>query len=183
MRHVGNAEGSVALNRSVAHIDGIVAEHDVDEPPGWTLPAVDLVLTHGIHELAPLALIELGEPPAVAAGLARAIDRPEHRSVETRKGRPHVEDPRLEQRFLRRDRELLIHEVGNPRLPGTGNERLSQRFEGLDLLRGQCPEWEALRARLARREQNLDAAHRKGERAHYYAFDEGAPFDVLHGFL
>src|SRR5206468_10762709 len=119
----------------------------------------------------------LREATAVAAGLARALDRAERRPIEIHKRRPHVEDPRLEQRFLRRDRELLIHEMGNPRLPGAGNERLSQRFERLDLLRGQYPEWEALRAGVARGEQNLDAAHREGERAHCRAFDEDAPLN------
>src|SRR5947199_630737 len=94
MRHVGNAEGGVALHRSVDHIDGIVAQHDVDEAPGRTLPAVDLVLTHGIDELAPLALIELREPTAVAARLTRALDRAERRPVEIHKRRPHVEDAR-----------------------------------------------------------------------------------------
>src|SRR5262250_3589224 len=149
MRHVRNAEGGIAFHGSVDHIDGIVAQHGIDEPSGRALPAVDLVLTHGIHELAPLALIELCEPTAVAARLTRAIDRTERRPIEIRKRRAHIEDSRFEQRFLRRDRELLIDEMGNPRLPGAGNEGLSQRFKRLDLLRSQGPEWDALRARAA----------------------------------
>src|SRR5262249_55084527 len=131
----------------------------------------------------PLALIEFGEPTAVALRLARAIHRAERSPVEIHKGRPHIEDPRLEQRFFCRDRELLIHEMGNPRLPGTGDERFSESFERFDLLRVQCPERDALRPRVARRKQNLNAAHREGERAHYRAFEKDAPFDVLHGFL
>src|SRR5580693_2688359 len=52
VRHVGNAERGVALHRRIDDIDGVAAQHRVDERPGRALPAVDLVLTHQIDKIA-----------------------------------------------------------------------------------------------------------------------------------
>src|SRR5438876_10229126 len=52
MRHVGNAERLVALDRPVHHVDRVAAHQEVDEAGGRPLPALELVLPHEADELA-----------------------------------------------------------------------------------------------------------------------------------
>src|SRR5712691_8683896 len=44
--HVRDAEGFVTFHRSVDHVDGVAARHEVDERRGRPLPAVELPLAH-----------------------------------------------------------------------------------------------------------------------------------------
>src|SRR5437660_11641665 len=48
--HVRDAEGFVTFHRSVDHVDGVAASHEVDERPGRPLPAVDLPLAHQVDD-------------------------------------------------------------------------------------------------------------------------------------
>ena len=73
-----------------------------------------------------------------------AIDRAERCTIEIRIGRADVEDARFEQRLLRRDRDLLIDEVGYPGLAGTRDERLPERVERRRLRGRQRPQRNAL---------------------------------------
>src|SRR5215468_11729374 len=180
---IGNAEGSIAIHGAVHDVDGIAAQHQVDEWSSRTLPALDLVLAYIVDQAALLRFAELNKRPAVIKRLTGAIDRTERRAIEIRIGRAHVEDARFEQRLLRRNRDLLIDEVGYPGLARTRDERLAERVEGGRLPGRQRPQRNALCTRRARRKQNLGAAHREGERADCRAFHEGASFDVVHGLL
>src|SRR5499427_8796544 len=181
--HVRNAEAGIALHSAVDDVDGIATQDQVDEWSARPLPALDLVLAHVVDEAALLGFAELCKRPAVVERLAGAIDRAQRRAIEIHVGRAHVEDARFEQRLLRRDRDLLIDEVGYPGLARTRDERLAERVEGGRLPGRQRPQRNALCTRRARREQNLGAAHREGERADCRALHEGASFDVVHGLL
>src|SRR5215471_10851771 len=183
VRHVRNAEAGIALHGAVDDVDGIATQDQVDEWSARPLPAFDLVLAHIVDEAALLGFAELCKRPAVVERLAGAIDRAQRRAIEIRVGRPDVEDARFEQRLVRRDRALLIDEVGYPGLARIRNQRLAERVERRGLRGRQRPQRDALCARRARREQNLGAAHREGERADCRAFHEGASFDVVHGLL
>ena len=55
------------------------------------------------------------------------------------------------------------------------------RLERRPPLGFQRPQRDALRPCLSRRQQNLGAAYREGERARSRALHKGAPFDVRHG--
>src|SRR5260370_38882518 len=68
VRHVGNAERLVALHGALDHVDCVAAQHEIDKRTGRALPAVDLVLPHGVDELALLGGGERRET-AGAAGL------------------------------------------------------------------------------------------------------------------
>src|SRR5262245_10405393 len=179
--HVRNAEAGIALHGAVDDVDGIATQDQVDEWSTRPLPAFDLVLAHVVDEAALLGFAELCKRPAVVERLASAIDRAQRRAIEIHVGRAHVEDARFEQRLLRRDRDLLIDEVGYPGLARTRDERLAERVEGGRLRGRQRPQRNALCTRRARREQNLGAAHREGERTDGRALHEGASFDVVHG--
>src|SRR5215470_13008516 len=181
--HVRNAEAGIALHGAVDDVDSIAAQHQVDERSPRPLPALDLVLAHIVDEAALLGFAELRKRPAVVERLAGAIDGAQRRAIEIRVGRADVEDARFEQRLLRRDRDLLIDEVGYSGLARTRDQRLAERVERCRLRGRQRPQRDALRARRTRRKQNLGTAHRKGERADGRAFHEGASFDVVHGLL
>src|SRR5262245_48781179 len=56
VRHVGNAEVLVAFLGAVDDIHRVAAQHEVDESPGRTLPAFQLVLPHQVDELMPLGV-------------------------------------------------------------------------------------------------------------------------------
>src|SRR3954463_12342566 len=73
--HVRHAESLVAVRRRVHDIDGVAAQHAVDERPGRALPAFGLVLPHQIDEVALVARRqhrELAREGLVAAGVDRA---------------------------------------------------------------------------------------------------------------
>src|SRR5262245_42721569 len=93
---VGDAESLVALHGAVHDIDGVAAQHRVDERRARALPAFDLVLAHVVHEVDPLRGRELDELVPVDL-LAGAIDRRDRGAIEIRKRRPHVHDARLQQ--------------------------------------------------------------------------------------
>src|SRR5215469_17348935 len=150
--HVRNAETGIALQGAVDDVDGIAAQHQIDERPARPLPALDLVLAHIIDEAALLGFAELCKRPAVVERLAGAIDRAKRRAIEGRVGRADVEDARFEQRLLRWDRDLLVDEVGYSGLARTRDERLAQRVQRRRLRGGQRAQRNALRPRGARRE-------------------------------
>ncbi len=124
--------------------------------------------------------IEIGEAPAAVVRLACPVDGGKRRAVEIHEGRAHVENARLEQRFLGRNRQLVIDEMHDAGLPRGGNERLAERLQRPRLLGTQHAQRHALRARLARGEQNVGAADREGKRAERGAFHELTPFDPVH---
>src|SRR6516162_4477599 len=64
MRHVGNAEGLVALHGAVDHVDRVRAQHEIDEPARRALPAVDLVLPHQVDEVVLIGRGQRREAPA-----------------------------------------------------------------------------------------------------------------------
>src|SRR5919198_234498 len=76
MRHVRDAQSIVAFHRSVDHVDGIAACHQIDERSGRALPTLELVLAHQIDYLALLGRAELGEATAVArlTGLVDGVE-------------------------------------------------------------------------------------------------------------
>ena len=125
---VGYAEHGVALHRCVHDIDGVAAQHREDEWPRRPLPAFDLVLSHEADEVVLLRRRPLGE--FVALGFAAgAVDGAERRAIEVGKRRAHIEDARLQQRFLRWDRNLLIDEIGDACRFGAGDEGLAHGIQ------------------------------------------------------
>src|SRR5882672_2617284 len=64
VRHVGDAERLVALDGAVDHVDRVTAQHEVDKSTRRSLPALDLVLAHEVHEIALLVARQRGESPA-----------------------------------------------------------------------------------------------------------------------
>src|SRR5215471_14614874 len=134
--HVGNFKPRIAFGRAVDHIDRVAARHEINERSGRSLPAVDLVLAHAVDEVVLARGVELREALAVDRR-ARALDRSERGAVEIHVGRPHVENARLEQRFLGLNRDLLVDEMHDAGLARAGNERLAQGFERFGFLRTQ----------------------------------------------
>src|SRR6516164_7138168 len=145
--HVRNAQAGIALHGAVDDVDSIATQDQVDEWSTRSLPALDLVLAHIVDEAALLGFAELRKWPA-----AGAIDRAERRAIEVRVGRADVEDARFEQRLLRRDRDLLIDEVGYSGLARTRDERLAEGVQRRRLRGGQRAQRNALRPRGTRRE-------------------------------
>src|SRR5437763_16578982 len=92
------------------------------------------------------------------------VDSTQPSSIEIRIGRAHVEDARLEQRLLRRDRYLLINEMTYARLARARDQRLAQRVEGGGLRGRKRPQRNPLRPRRARREQSLGTVDRARQR-------------------
>src|SRR5271166_2037386 len=183
MRHVGNAEAGITVHGAVHDIDGIAAQQQINEWSGRTLPAFHLVLTHVVHEAALLRFTKLRKFTPAMQALAGAVDGAERCAIEIGIGRAHIENARLEQGLLRRYRDLLIDKVGNASLARAGHERLAERIEGCRLPGGQRAQRHPLRARSTRREQNLGTAHRECECAGCRAFQQGAPFNIVHGLL
>src|SRR5215510_15291622 len=70
---IRNAEHLVSLHRAVDDVDRVAAQDGVDERRRRTLPAVDLVLAHVVHELDLLIGSRLGELVAEQA-LAAFVD-------------------------------------------------------------------------------------------------------------
>src|SRR5262245_66562579 len=99
--HVGDAEAGIAFHGAVDDVDGVAAQHEIDERSARPLPAFDLVLAHAVDEAALLRRRELRESATTVERLARAIDRTERRAVEIRVRRAHVEDARLELFFFK----------------------------------------------------------------------------------
>src|SRR5262249_22961336 len=110
--HVRNAEGLVAVHRRVDDIDRVAAQHVVDERTGRTLPAFGLVLPHQIDEIVLIARRQHREL-AAENFVAGAIDRTHRGTIEVGERRLGVEDPELQQRPLRRLRNLLIDEMSD----------------------------------------------------------------------
>src|SRR5262249_7080695 len=183
VRPIGNTEGGIAVHGAVDDVDGIAAQHQIGERSRRALPTLDLVLAHSVDEAALLGFAQLRKAVAVVECLAAAVDGTQRGAIEVRIGRAHVEDAGFEQRFLRRNRDLLIDEMGYAGLPGAGDERRAKRRERGGLRDRQRPQWDALRARRARRKQNLSAVDREGEYANCRAFHEGASLDVVHDLL
>src|SRR5215831_15905344 len=149
MRHVWNAKGFVALHGSVDDIDGVAAQHEVDEGSTGSSPALDLVLTHSVDEIVLLARTELREFAAAVDRLTCAVDSIDRSAIEVGVGRANIEDARFEQCFFRRNRKLLIDEVSDTCRTRTGDERLAQCLNGLRLVGLEQAERHTLRAGLA----------------------------------
>src|SRR3954469_10259631 len=109
---VWDAERLVALHRAVHDVDGVAAQNGVDERRRRALPAFDLVLAHVVHELDLLIRCCLGELVTEQA-LAATVDGAHRSAIEVHEWRPHVEDARLQQRLLGRDRNLVVDEMRN----------------------------------------------------------------------
>src|SRR5947207_146522 len=133
VRHVGNAERRVAIERAIHYVDGVAPQHEVHECAGRTLPAFDLVLAHQVDEVALLVACKPREP-APALRQTRALDGAQGSPVEIGKRRADVEDARLQQRFFRRNGDLRIDELGDARCARAGNQSLAQCLEGFDLV-------------------------------------------------
>src|SRR5665647_1653110 len=104
VRHIGNAKRGVALDGAVDDVDGVTAQHEIDERTRWSLPAVDLVLAHQVDERVPLVSAELGEFFIAVLRLAGAIDGADGRAIKIHIGRANVENARFQQRLAMRDR-------------------------------------------------------------------------------
>src|SRR5215468_1407343 len=61
VRHVGDAQGLVAFHSAVDHVHRIAAQDEIDEAAGRALPALDLVLAHGVDEAVLLVRAERRE--------------------------------------------------------------------------------------------------------------------------
>src|SRR5580692_8359178 len=122
MGHVGNPEPCEALDGAVDHIDRVVAQRTVDERLRRSLPALELALAQPIDEIVLLAGIELGEA-ALVQRPAGMIDAAQGRPIEIDIGRPHLGHPQAQERVRRRDRELLIDEMGDAVLLRPDRER------------------------------------------------------------
>src|SRR5580704_18868165 len=95
VRHVGDAEGLVALDGAVDHVDRVAAQDEIDEGARRPLPSRDLVLPHQVDEIALIGGGERGEA-AAAARLARLVDGADGAAVEIHEGRLDVELARFE---------------------------------------------------------------------------------------
>src|SRR5260370_13060968 len=82
--HVRNAEAGIALHGAVDDVDGIAAQHQIDERSARPLPALDLVLAHIADEPALVGFPELRKRPAIVERLPAAIDRPQRRPIQIR---------------------------------------------------------------------------------------------------
>src|SRR5215467_11538660 len=182
MRHIRNTEGFVAFHCSVDDIDRIAAEHQVDERRTWALPALDLVLAHGVDEIMLLAWVKLRELAAAVERPARVVDGIDGSAIEVGVGRANIEDARFEQCFFRRNRKLLIDEVSDACGTRAGDERLTQCLDSLRLVGLEQAERHTLRAGFASRQQYLDTADREREYAGSRALQEVTSFDWVHGF-
>src|SRR5215468_4249222 len=180
--HVGNAQRFVAFHGAVDHVDRIAAHDQIDEAAGRALPSIDLVLPHGVDEIALLGGGERREATA-AARFGGLVDGANGGTIEVDAGRLDVELARLEQRLAGRNRHLLIDEMRNTGALRAWHQRLAHRLDGLGLVRLQQAERHALCPRLPRRHQHLGAAHRKGEHAHSRALEKDASFHGVHGVL
>src|SRR6516165_9756865 len=118
MRHVWNAERFIAFDGSVNDVDRITAEYHIDQRSAWTLPVLQLVLAHHVDKIVLLVRTDLREIAVTVERLARGIDGADRGAVKIGVRRANVEDARFEQRLIRRHRELLIDEMGDPRRAG-----------------------------------------------------------------
>src|SRR6516165_373707 len=97
MRHVRDAKGFVAVHGSVDDIDSITAQHESDEGSTGALPALNLVLAHGVDEVVPFARTELREFATAVERLARIVNGAQRSAIEIGVGRANIEDARFEQ--------------------------------------------------------------------------------------
>ena len=84
------------------------------------------------------------------------------------------EDARFEQCFFRRNRELLIDEMGNTCGTRARNEGLTQRLDSFRLVGLEQPEWHVLRMCFARGQEYVDTADGKRKYASGRALKEVA---------
>src|SRR5579871_2180909 len=77
VRHVRHTQRLVALHGAVDHVDRVAAQHEIHERARRALPAVDLVLPHGIDEIALLGGAQRCKATAAArlGGLVDGADR------------------------------------------------------------------------------------------------------------
>src|SRR5215475_6008764 len=160
VRHIGNAERVISRHGAVDDIDGIAAQHRVNEWRRRALPAFQLVLPHAIDEIVLLRRALLDK--AFALRLAHAINCAERGTIEIDVGRTDVDDTRDQQRIVGRTGNLLIDKLNNPGITRPWHERLAERFQGLCFVGVERTQRHALRARLAGSEKYLGAANREG---------------------
>src|SRR4051812_35502331 len=174
VRHVRDAECLVAFFGAVDDVHRVAAQHEVDESPGRPLPALHLVLPHEVHELTLLRVRKLREAATVQP-LGCALNGADRRAVEVEVRRTHVEDPRLEQRVFRGQRDLVVDEVRDAGSARARDEGFAERLDHLGFASLEHAVWHALRARLARREQHRRSADAECERTQPGAADEVSP--------
>src|SRR5689334_13105002 len=104
VRHVGRSDPLEARDRSVDHVDRVVAQRQIDIGLRGALPALELTLPQRIDEIALLGGIER-RVAALVLGLAGALDAGERGAIEIEIGRAGLGHPDGEQRLLGRDRE------------------------------------------------------------------------------
>src|ERR1700720_3706748 len=112
MTHVWDAEGFVAFPRALDDIHGVTTQQQVDERSAGALPALDFVLAHSVDEIVLLARTQLRELTAAVKRLARVVDGGNRASIKAGIRWANIEDARFEQCFFRRNRELLMDEMG-----------------------------------------------------------------------
>src|SRR4029077_12307472 len=134
VRLIRNAERFVALDGAVDDIDGIAAQHEVDEARRRTLPTLELSLPHQVDEFA----LRVGGQPGealIALRGSRLVDRPDRCLIEVGVRRPDVEDARFEQRFLCRHGNLVIDEMRDAGVTRARDQRVADRVQRLRLAR------------------------------------------------
>src|SRR5262245_7052208 len=177
--HVGDAQALEALDRAVDRVDAIVAEDAVDLPLRRPLPVFVPGLPQESDELALLFGAELGKFLAVL-GPALAVDLGKRSAIKVHERRPRIGDAQCQQGFVRRHRALLIDEMRDAGLPGARHHGFAESLQRLCVVGAEHLERYALSLRLARRQQNFDAADRERQCADRGAFHERAAFDGIH---
>src|SRR6202165_4014198 len=100
MRHVGNPQRRVALDRPVDDVDGIRAQHAINSGTRPAGPAFNLVLPHATDKLSLIGGRQLREIPSKDPAAA-LVNRDDGGSVEIGERRTGVEDTGLKKSFVR----------------------------------------------------------------------------------
>src|SRR5215470_14863961 len=133
VRQIGDAEALVSLHGAVDDIDGVAPQHEIDLSGRRTLPAVDLVLAELIDEVVLFGRRQRGEPLA-AASCARLFNAADRSAIEIHERRLDVDDAGFEQGLARRNRDLLVDEVGDAGRARARHQGFTQRFQSLGFL-------------------------------------------------
>src|ERR1700722_1532329 len=182
VRHVGNAERLIAFHGAVDDVDGVGAQHRIGQRRGLSGPSLELVLPHAVDELALILRRQLREFLSERLP-ADIVDRQKRASIVLGKWRAEVENAGLQQRFLRRHRQLLIDVMGDTGLARLRYQGLAERLQRFALMAIEQAERHIACPCLARRHQHFDAADREGQRAQRSAFDKTTPTNACHGLL
>src|SRR5580692_2056027 len=180
--HVGNAERRIAFHRAVDDVDGVGPQYRVGERRRPAFPVLDLVLPHAVDKVALVLRGSLREFLAEQFA-AVIVHRHNRAAIKIGKRRTEIEDAGLKQRLLRGYRYLLIDVVCDPRLARLRYQRLAKGFQRFALMAIEKAERYVARPRLARRQQDFDAADREGQRTERRALYKTTPTNAFHGLL